>query len=163
MRVCLISVEIFAWGKYGGFGRATRLIGRELKKRGLDVTAVVPRREDQRPEEVCTPLAIPGGDLYDLVGLIDLPRVDQPERPEPRGDDGAQVDAAGDHEAVEHVNEVLTMHMGPEDILVNLSVDFIEGATAEEVEASVTQLDRQIKENLPRVKRVFIEAEARRT
>jgi len=34
MRVCLISVEIFAWGKYGGFGRATRLIGRELAKRG---------------------------------------------------------------------------------------------------------------------------------
>jgi len=51
MRVCLISVEIFAWGKYGGFGRATRLIGRELVKRGLDVTAVVPRREDQRPVE----------------------------------------------------------------------------------------------------------------
>jgi hypothetical protein len=23
MRVCLISVEIFAWKKYGGFGRAT--------------------------------------------------------------------------------------------------------------------------------------------
>jgi glycosyltransferase involved in cell wall biosynthesis len=48
MRVCLISVEIFAWGKYGGFGRATRLIGSELVKRGLDVTAVVPRRKDQR-------------------------------------------------------------------------------------------------------------------
>lgn len=69
----------------------------------------------------------------------------------------------GDHEAVEHVNEVLTMHMGPEDILVNLSVDFIKGATAEEVEASVTQLDRHIKESFTRVKRVFIEAEARRT
>src|SRR5690606_27640366 len=26
MRICLISVEIFAWGKYGGFGRATRTI-----------------------------------------------------------------------------------------------------------------------------------------
>jgi divalent metal cation (Fe/Co/Zn/Cd) transporter len=69
----------------------------------------------------------------------------------------------GDHAAVEHVNEILTMHMGPEDILVNLSVDFIEGATAEEVEASATQLDRRIKESLPRVKKVFIEAEARRT
>lgn len=47
MRVCLISVEIFAWGKYGGFGRATRLIGRELSKRGIPVTAVVPRRKGQ--------------------------------------------------------------------------------------------------------------------
>ncbi|MDX1540699.1 MAG: glycosyltransferase family 4 protein, partial [Geminicoccaceae bacterium] len=47
MHICLISVEIFAWGKYGGFGRATRTIGRELVKRGYTVTAVVPRRSGQ--------------------------------------------------------------------------------------------------------------------
>lgn len=51
MHVCLISVEIFAWGKYGGFGRATRLIGGELVKRGVQVTAIVPRREGQNPVE----------------------------------------------------------------------------------------------------------------
>ena len=51
MRVCLISVEIFAWGKYGGFGRATRLIGRELASRGVQVTAIVPRRQEQKPVE----------------------------------------------------------------------------------------------------------------
>jgi glycosyltransferase involved in cell wall biosynthesis len=42
---------VFAWGKYGGFGKATRLIGRELVKRGNQVTVVVPRRKDQRPVE----------------------------------------------------------------------------------------------------------------
>jgi glycosyltransferase involved in cell wall biosynthesis len=51
LRVCLISVEIFAWGKYGGFGRATRTIGRELAARGVEVFAVVPRRPGQRPLE----------------------------------------------------------------------------------------------------------------
>jgi glycosyltransferase involved in cell wall biosynthesis len=51
VRICLISVEIFAWGKYGGFGRATRLIGRELVKRGLEVFAVVPKRAGQRTFE----------------------------------------------------------------------------------------------------------------
>lgn len=51
MRVCLIAVEIFAWGKYGGFGRATRIIGKELAQRGIDVVAVVPRRAEQRPVE----------------------------------------------------------------------------------------------------------------
>jgi glycosyltransferase involved in cell wall biosynthesis len=51
MKICLISVEIFAWGKYGGFGRATRIIGRELVKRGHDVYAVVPRRKGQREVE----------------------------------------------------------------------------------------------------------------
>ena len=51
MRVCLVCTEIFAWGKYGGFGRATRTIGRELARRGLEVYAVVPMRGDQRPVE----------------------------------------------------------------------------------------------------------------
>lgn len=51
-RICLICVEIFAWGKYGGFGKATRIIGRELVKRGYDVFAVVPRREGQAAEEI---------------------------------------------------------------------------------------------------------------
>lgn len=51
MRICFICVEIFAWGKYGGFGRATRIIGRELAKRGIEVFAVVPRRRGQKPFE----------------------------------------------------------------------------------------------------------------
>jgi glycosyltransferase involved in cell wall biosynthesis len=52
MRICLISVEIFAYGKYGGFGKATRTIGSELVKRGYEVFAVVPRRLDQPAEEI---------------------------------------------------------------------------------------------------------------
>jgi len=52
MKICLICSELFAWGKFGGFGRATRLIGRELVKRGVDVCAVVPRRENQKEVEV---------------------------------------------------------------------------------------------------------------
>lgn len=51
MKICLISVEIFAWGKHGGFGKATRTIGRELVKRGIEVFAVVPRRAGQKPVE----------------------------------------------------------------------------------------------------------------
>lgn len=51
MRICLIATEIFAWGKHGGFGRATRTIGRELVKRGHQVFAVVPRRGEQKRVE----------------------------------------------------------------------------------------------------------------
>jgi glycosyltransferase involved in cell wall biosynthesis len=51
MKVCLVCVELFAWGKYGGFGRSARMLGRELVKRGMEVSAVVPRRGDQRPVE----------------------------------------------------------------------------------------------------------------
>jgi glycosyltransferase involved in cell wall biosynthesis len=51
MKICLISTEIFAWGKHGGFGRATRMIGGELVKRGVEVFAVVPQRPGQQPVE----------------------------------------------------------------------------------------------------------------
>ncbi len=51
MKLCLICVEIFAWNKYGGFGRATRTIGRELAKRDIDVYAVVPRQSGQKSYE----------------------------------------------------------------------------------------------------------------
>ena len=50
MRICLISVEFFI-NKSGGFGRATRTIGRELAALGVEVYAVVPRQGGQGPEE----------------------------------------------------------------------------------------------------------------
>ena len=63
---------------------------------------------------------------------------------------------------IEYVNEVLTMHMGPSFILVNLSVDFNDHISAKEVEDSIALLDKTIKEKFPRVKRIFVEAESRR-
>ncbi|MCA9472559.1 MAG: cation diffusion facilitator family transporter [Nitrospirales bacterium] len=63
---------------------------------------------------------------------------------------------------IKHVNEVLTMHMGPDFILVNVSVDFRDGLTSEQVESTIASIDHQIKHVHPRVKRVFIEAEKRR-
>ncbi|MFT5350833.1 MAG: cation diffusion facilitator family transporter [Planctomycetota bacterium] len=60
---------------------------------------------------------------------------------------------------IEHVNEVLTMHMGPDYILANLSVGFKDSITAGKVEDTITKLDRAIKAQHPQVKRVFIEAE----
>ncbi len=64
---------------------------------------------------------------------------------------------------IEHVNEILTMHMGPEFILVNLSVEFADAALADDIEAMIARLDRKIKESYPNVKRIFVEAEAWRT
>jgi len=64
--------------------------------------------------------------------------------------------------SVRHVNEVLTMHMGPEFILVNVSVDFSDNIRVGEIEETVARMDHQIKTHFPNVKRVFVEAEARR-
>ena len=56
-----------------------------------------------------------------------------------------------------YVNEVLTQHLGPSDILVNLSVDMADELSAGEVESLVTRLDRAVKLRSPDVTRVFIE------
>jgi cation diffusion facilitator family transporter len=64
------------------------------------------------------------------------------------------------HDKVLHTNEVLTMHMGPEYILANISVDFRDSITAAGIEATISEIEARIREAFPAVKRVFIEAEA---
>lgn len=58
------------------------------------------------------------------------------------------------------VNELRTMHLGPEDLLVNISVDFADGLTSSDVEAEISELEREIKMSYPEAKRVFIEAQS---
>lgn len=62
---------------------------------------------------------------------------------------------------INHVKEVLTLHMGPEYVLVNLNVDFHNHLNAEEVEKCIAQIDQILKGAYPKIKRVFVEAEAR--
>lgn len=68
---------------------------------------------------------------------------------------------AGDNDSVEHVNEVLTMHMGPDFLLANLSVDFKNDCSADQIEKTIAAMDRAMKKAHPVIKRVFIEAESR--
>ena len=58
------------------------------------------------------------------------------------------------------VNEVATLHMGPEFIIVTISADFINTLPAGHIEMAVTSFTRQIKATDPRIQRVFIEAES---
>jgi cation diffusion facilitator family transporter len=68
---------------------------------------------------------------------------------------------ANSQASVEHVNEVLTMHMGPEFLLVNLSVDFNNDCSADEVEKAIAAMDTAMKQVHPVIRKVFIEAESR--
>jgi len=63
-------------------------------------------------------------------------------------------------EGVLSVNELLTMHMGPQDALLNLSIDFTDDLTSDEVEAIISELECEIKERFSEVKRVFIDAQS---
>lgn len=58
------------------------------------------------------------------------------------------------------INELLTMHMGPNDILVNASLDFADDLSSSQVEGAITAFESRIKEQFPNVKRVFIEAQS---
>lgn len=59
------------------------------------------------------------------------------------------------------VNEVATLHMGPDFIVVTVSADFVDAITSEQLEKAVTELNAQIKGIDTRIERVFIEAERR--
>lgn len=68
-------------------------------------------------------------------------------------------DMATDYQEIQSVNETLTLHMGPEYILVNLSVDFADSMDASQIEKATARLTKEVKNTFPRVKRIFVEAE----
>lgn len=83
-----------------------------------------------------------------LIGEAAMPRVVEGIRK-------LLVEAPG----VERVNEVLTVHMGPEFVLLNVSIQFADDNTTPDLEYAIANLDSRIKQEFPIVKRVFVEAE----
>ncbi len=59
------------------------------------------------------------------------------------------------------INEILTMHMGPQDVLLNISLDFRDNISAGAVEQTITSLEIEIKKKYPEIARIFIEAQNR--
>ncbi len=57
------------------------------------------------------------------------------------------------------VGELLTMHMGPEEILVNLEVDFVAGLSQAEVEQSIEKVEAALRARFPGARNVFVEME----
>jgi cation diffusion facilitator family transporter len=58
------------------------------------------------------------------------------------------------------VNEHRSMHLGPEEVLLALSVDFAGDLSADQVEAAIARMEQAIKERYPEIRRVFIEAQS---
>ncbi len=68
---------------------------------------------------------------------------------------------AGGHKSITQVNETLTMHLSPADILLTISLDFEDSLSAADVERTVTELEGQIKQAFPKIKRIFAEAQSK--
>jgi cation diffusion facilitator family transporter len=64
---------------------------------------------------------------------------------------------AEEDDAVIGVERLLSMHMGPEDVLVNLDLRFRSDLDIEEVAAAVRRIERRIKAENPRVRYLFME------
>jgi cation diffusion facilitator family transporter len=58
---------------------------------------------------------------------------------------------------------VLTMHLGPDDVLLNIEVQFTPGLPAEDIHTAVHRIEERITGPYPEVSRIFIEVEALRS
>ncbi len=61
---------------------------------------------------------------------------------------------------VRDVGRVLSMYIGPDDVLVTMDLDFEDGTTAVDAAAAIAAVERQVRERYPMIKRLFIEAGA---
>ena len=52
-----------------------------------------------------------------------------------------------------------TLHFGPAELLVALSLHFADPLTAEQVEDTVSAIEQAIKAACPKVRRVYVEAQ----
>lgn len=58
--------------------------------------------------------------------------------------------------AVEKANGVLTVHMGPEQVVAGLSIDFVDDISAADIETCVERLETRLKAEVPEVTAVFV-------
>jgi cation diffusion facilitator family transporter len=54
----------------------------------------------------------------------------------------------------------LTMHFGPDQVLLNLDIEFRTSLSSSEVTAAIDRLEASIRKERPEIKRIFIEAES---
>jgi len=60
--------------------------------------------------------------------------------------------------AVDKVIKVLTLHFGPQEILLNLEIEFVEELETEGLEVAIERLEASISGKHPEVENIFIEA-----
>ncbi|MBZ9795407.1 cation diffusion facilitator family transporter [Mesorhizobium sp. ES1-4] len=58
--------------------------------------------------------------------------------------------------AVQRANGVLTVHMGPEEIVAGLSIEFEDHLAAPEIEACVERIEARLKKEMPEITRLFV-------
>ena len=63
-------------------------------------------------------------------------------------------------EAVERVGDILTMQLGPDQVLLTVDIRFQRNLTMDQLESVIDRLEKKIREQEPSIQRIFIEAES---
>ncbi|MCB1385272.1 MAG: cation transporter [Nitratireductor sp.] len=71
----------------------------------------------------------------------------------------AVTELIADAEGVDRLNEIRTLHRGPQDVLLAVSIDFKNNLTVGKVENTIYKLELAIKERFPEVRRLYIEVQ----
>lgn len=66
----------------------------------------------------------------------------------------------GPDKPIRAINEIRTMHFGPDDVLVAASVDFHDSGTVPVVEATTARLEQAIRTKYPSVRNLFLEVQS---
>jgi cation diffusion facilitator family transporter len=61
---------------------------------------------------------------------------------------------------VRRVTQLLTLHLGPDDIVGAFKIAFEPGTTVEKVEDTINEMERRIRAEVPAMKKLFIEADS---
>ncbi len=61
---------------------------------------------------------------------------------------------------VERVTQILSLHLGPEVIILALKVAFTPGTPVEQVEDITNGMEKRIRDKMPRMRKIFIEVDA---
>ena len=61
---------------------------------------------------------------------------------------------------IDTVNDIRSMHMGPHDILMTMSLDFRDDVTAGEIEKIVTRIENKTQKKFPEITKMFIEVQS---
>ncbi|RUU59380.1 cation diffusion facilitator family transporter [Mesorhizobium sp. M2C.T.Ca.TU.002.02.1.1] len=62
--------------------------------------------------------------------------------------------------AVQRANGILSVHIGPEEIVAGLSIEFEDHLTAPEIEACVERLEARLKKEMPQISKLFVKPQA---
>jgi cation diffusion facilitator family transporter len=62
--------------------------------------------------------------------------------------------------AVERVGDLLTMQLGPEQVLLNVEIQFRKDLSLDQLESAIDRIEGQIREVEPTIQKIFIEAES---